>query len=126
VDAAGASQRRVRAVVLYSQDDVPSDLIASAVAAVETQFPELSVWWDGLLPFGFRWNTIWGEKLESCDLAIVFWGPSWDGNSWSVGLASCGIRENPRHAGGDCRYSDRLQWGDSSQPASISAGAGRN
>lgn len=83
VDAAEASQRSVRAVVLYSQDDVPSEVIASAVAVVEEQFPELSVWWDGLLPFGLRWNIIWEEKLETCDLALVFWGPSWERNSWS-------------------------------------------
>lgn len=83
VDAAGASRRLVRVVVLYSQNDVPSELIASAVAAIEEQFPELSVWWDGLLRVGFPWNTVWEEKIQSCDLAIVFWGPSWGRNSCS-------------------------------------------
>lgn len=70
-------QKRRRLVLLYSQADIPAAEMAVAVHAVQEKFPDLLVFWDGLLPVGARWRTVWAEQIAAADIAIVFWGQSW-------------------------------------------------
>lgn len=66
---------KIKVVVIYSRDDIANSVIRDLATRIETLAPNLSVFWDGCIAPGTRWDEQLREGIASAQIAVIFYGP---------------------------------------------------
>lgn len=68
-------QEKIKIVLIYSRNGVPSSTIGDLASRIEEMAPNLSVFWDGRIPPGTRWDEKLREEIADAKIAVIFQGP---------------------------------------------------
>ena len=64
----------LKVAVIYARDDIPSSTISAVVSGIEARVKNVTVFWDGCITPGTRWDEQLWQEVSLAPIVIIFVG----------------------------------------------------